>query len=149
MINAIRATATRPQPTISALRRLSRRSHSHSSLGASPGRTGARAPGSDAGTIRFMAPSSTICSALGNDPIPLHSATSILATTPTNDTRPRLSGAAWPSVLKRAVPHRPPQETPTLTPPRRPQIRARSEPPLGSTDDVARPHRTVLLDATV
>jgi hypothetical protein len=86
MINAISATATRPQPTISALRRLSRRSHSHSSLGASPGRTGARAPGSDAGTIRFMAPSSTICSALGNDPIPRNSATSILAATPTNDT---------------------------------------------------------------
>ena len=94
MINAISATATRPQPTISALRRLSRRSHSHSSLGASPARTGARAPGSDAGTIRFMAPSSTICSALGNDPIPLNSATSILATTPTNDTRPRLFEAS-------------------------------------------------------
>ena len=91
MINAISATATRPQPTISDLRRLSSRSHSHSSLGASPGRTGASAPGSDAGTIRFMAPSSTICSALGNEPIPLNSATSIRATTPTND--------AWPAPI--------------------------------------------------
>jgi hypothetical protein len=52
-----------------------------------------------------MAPSSTICSALGNDPIPINSATSIRATTPANDTQPRLSRPARSSVLYERVPH--------------------------------------------
>src|SRR5581483_10445933 len=74
MINAISATATRPEPTIRALRRLSSHSHFQSSLrDAAIGRRVGDGRAST-GAIRLRSPSSPIRSILGRDPITHHPA---------------------------------------------------------------------------
>src|SRR5215467_13689512 len=75
MMSAISATATRPEPTISALRRLSSRSHSQSSLGDASIERPPAGGSASTGETRLRSASSPRRSTLGKDPITHHPTT--------------------------------------------------------------------------